>query len=104
MCALKMGRAKSLSRDDAETLALQALGFLAEDPRRLTRFLALTGMEPDGLMAAAETTPMQSATLDYLLSDESLLLVFAANAGVAPETIAVARALLDRGPDAGGPG
>jgi hypothetical protein len=102
MCALKTGKPKSISREDAETMALQALGFLAEDPRRLTRFLALTGMEPDGLMAAAETTPVQSATLDHLLSDESLLLVFAANTGVAPETVAVARALLDRGPDTGG--
>jgi hypothetical protein len=102
MCALKTGKPKSLDRDDAETLALQALGFLAEDPRRLTRFLALTGMEPDGLMAAAETTPVQAAMLDYLLGDESLLLVFAANAGVAPETVASARALLDRRPGEGG--
>jgi hypothetical protein len=37
---------------------------------------------------------MAVAVLDHLLSDESLLLVFAAHAGVAPETIAPAHDLL----------
>jgi len=103
MCAFKSGRASGLDRDDSETLALRALAFLAEDARRLTRFLSLTGLDPADLMAAAGTAPVQVAALDHLLGDESLLMVFAGNAGVAPETIAAARALLES-PLAGGAG
>ena len=95
MCALKADRPKALSRDDAETLAFQAIGFLAEEPNRIGRFLSLTGMEPTTLMDAAETAPVQVAVLDYLLSDESLLMVFSGHAGVDPTAVTVARALLD---------
>lgn len=95
MCALKSGRRKTLTREDAETLALRALAFLAEDPGRLGRFLALTGLDPDGLRTAADTAPVQAAALDYLLGEESLLLVFAGHAGTDPETIPAARALLE---------
>jgi hypothetical protein len=83
----------------AETIAAQALAFLAADAARLSRFLAATGIEPDTLRAQAGTQEVLAAVLEYLATDESLLLVFAANAGVAPETIAPALALL-RGPEA----
>jgi hypothetical protein len=102
MCALKSGRPKALSRDDAETIALRAIAFLAEDPRRIGRFLSLTGMEPETLMAGAESTPVQVAVLDYLLSDESLLMVFSGHAAIPPEGISIARSLLDREPAGGG--
>lgn len=95
MCALKSSKPPPMDRESAETLALRTLAFLAEDPRRMTRFLALTGLEPADLMAQADTPAVQMAALDYLLGDESLLLVFAGNAGVAPETVPAARALLD---------
>ncbi len=97
MCALKTGRARALTREDAETLAIRAIGFLAEDPRRIGRFLSLTGMDPGTLMAGAETAPVQVAVLDYLLSDESLLMVFSSHAAITPEAIPAARTLLDGG-------
>ncbi|MGE5267571.1 MAG: DUF3572 domain-containing protein [Deltaproteobacteria bacterium] len=100
MCALKRDRPQTLTRDDAETVALQALAFLAEEPKRLGRFLALTGYQPAELAEAATTGAVQSAVLDYLLSDESLLLVFSSSAGLRPEAVLSARALLD-GPAGG---
>jgi hypothetical protein len=103
MCALKSPKPPALDRDGAETLALRTLAFLADDPRRMTRFLALTGLEPAELMAQAETPSIQIAALDHLLTDESLLLVFAGHAGVAPETIPAARALLETASSAGTP-
>jgi hypothetical protein len=102
MCALKSGRAKALTRDDAETVAIRAIGFLAEDTRRLGRFLSLTGMEPQTLVAGAESTPVQVAVLDHLLGDESLLMVFCGHANIAPEMIRAARMLLDRDGVGGG--
>jgi hypothetical protein len=94
MCALKSGRHRRLNRDEAETIAIQALGFLAEEPNRIGRFLSLTGMEPGTLMEGAETAAVQIALLDHLLGDESLLMVFSGHAGLNPDAVAEARALL----------
>jgi hypothetical protein len=79
-------------------LALQALGFLAEDSRRLERFLAETGMRPDALMQQAGAPSTLAALLAHLLADESLLLVFAAASGRKPEEIAAAEAVLTNQP------
>jgi hypothetical protein len=95
MCALKAGRPKALTREAAETIAIQAIGFLAEEPNRIGRFMSLTGMELETLVAGAETSPVQVAVLDYLLSDESLLMVFSGHAALDPPAISAARALLD---------
>ena len=90
------GRFKSLtSRKDGEDLAVAALGFLAAEPDRLARFLALSGLGPDNLRAAAADPGFFAAVLDYVLSDEPLLLGLAAERSVPPERIAAARAALD---------
>jgi Protein of unknown function (DUF3572) len=49
-------RSRSGTRQDrhaAEALAVAALGFIASEPERLGRFLAMTGIGPDSLRAAA---------------------------------------------------
>jgi len=84
-----------MDADSAETIALTALAFLADDPSRLGRFLALTGLGPDELKEEARSPRILAAVLTYLLQDESLLLVFAASHGIAPELIAPAQALLE---------
>ena len=99
MCALKRDRTAPLTRDEAETVAIRGLGFLADDPHRLIRFLSLTGLEPATLMAGADTSSVQTAVLDYLLADESLLMVFASHAALAPDVVPAARALLARDAD-----
>ena len=83
-----------LTQETAEALALQGLSFLAGDAGRLSRFLSLTGIDPGELRHWDGNTAIQGAVLEHLLSEESLLLVFAAEAGVAPETIRPAHALL----------
>lgn len=85
---------KNMTREAAEALALQGLTFLAGDGGRLSRFLALTGIDPGELRNWDGNTAIQAAVLEHLLADESLLLVFAAEAGVAPETVAPAQQLL----------
>lgn len=79
---------KVINSEAAETLALQALTFLLSEPLRLSRFLSLTGMAPETVRAAATSPELLDATLEYLLSDESLLLTFCQEAGVDPATIA----------------
>lgn len=82
---------------EAEALALQGLTFLAGDPKRLVRFLSLTGLTPQDLKGWSERADLQAAVLEYLLSDESLLLVFAAETGAAPDSVAPAHVLLSGG-------
>ena len=60
----------------AQALALRALAFLAEDPERLGRFLALSGMGPAELRTRASDPALLGGVLDHLLSDERLLLAF----------------------------
>ena len=76
---------------DPEALAISALGFLAGDTERLSRFLALTGLGPGDFRRVASEPGFLASVLDHLMSDESLLLAFAAHAGVAPEQLAHAR-------------
>lgn len=86
------------SAADAETLALRALTFLAADGERLGRFLSLTGIGPAELRKTASEAAMLAGVLEYLLQDETLLLVFASEAGLAPESIPAAhRALTGAG-------
>lgn len=76
---------------DAEALAIDALGFLAEDGERLGRFLAATGIAPVTLRAAAREPTFLLAILEHVLSDDALVLAFAANRAIAPEGVARAR-------------
>ncbi|MGL5446878.1 MAG: DUF3572 domain-containing protein [Rhabdaerophilum sp.] len=81
---------------DPEMIAIHALGFLAEDPARLSRFLDITGLSPSTLREAATEPRFLASVLDYLMADESLMLAFAAQSGSAPETIAAASLALTR--------
>lgn len=80
--------------DEAESIALQVLAFLLVDSRRAGRFISLTGIEPGGIRAGADTHALQAAALEYLLADEGLLLTFCQEAGIDPGVVAPAYALL----------
>ena len=75
------------SREEAETIALRALAFIAEDEDRIGRFLALTGTGPQDLRARAGDPGFLAGVLDYLVSDEPLLLAFAEQAAIEPESV-----------------
>ncbi len=85
---------KSMTKEAAEALAIQAFAFLAEEPERLGRFLSLTGLGPQDLRAGLGQPEMLAAVVGYLRGDESLLLVFSAAAGIAPEQMIEAERLL----------
>ena len=91
---------ESAGTDEAEAIGLAALVFLTEDADRLGRFLGDTGLSPAELRVAAGTRDGLVAVLDHILSDESLLLVFAAGAGLDPAAVAPAREALGGGSDA----
>jgi hypothetical protein len=90
----KSVRRKPLTREEAEALALAALNFLSGDPDRIARFLDLSGLDPGTLRKAASEPGFLPGVLDHLAGDETLLVAFAEQAGVAPERIGEARHLL----------
>ena len=84
----------SLDRAAAENIAIKALTFLTGDPERLARFLALTGLGPETIRAAAGSPGFLKAVLDHVAGHEELLVGLADEMGTRPETIAEARRLL----------
>jgi Protein of unknown function (DUF3572) len=91
-----MKKATSRSREAAESLAIAAFSFIAEEPDRLGRFLAATGLEPERIREAAGEPHFLGGVLEHMLGDESLLLAFADSAGINPADIARARQALGR--------
>ncbi len=92
-----MGRPSRQSREAAEALAVQALNFLAQDPARLARFLALSGLDVGTIRSAAAESAFLAGVLAHLGEDESLLVAFAAEAGIAPAEVDLARRVLAGG-------
>ena len=86
-----MKRPASIAREHAETLAITALSFLAEEPERLGVFLSLSGIGPEAVRDAAREPEFLAGVLDHILGDETLLLAFAEAAGLDPADIARAR-------------
>lgn len=85
---------RKLGRDEAEAIAIQALGFIATDERLLSRFLALSGLDPANLRAAAARPGFFGGVLDFIAGDEKTLLDFAAACDLTPETAAAAHRVL----------
>lgn len=83
-----------LGREQAETIALTALAWLVADETQAERFVALTGCDGASLARRAGQPDFLGAVLDFLLGNEATLLDFAAQADLAPDAIARARALL----------
>lgn len=83
-----------MNSENAQILALRALSFLLEDPKRIEGFLRMTGIEPDDLRQLVGTNEGQIAILDYLMGIESLLLEFTAWEGCHDQDPARARQTL----------
>ena len=79
------------SNDEAEVTALKALAFLAADPDRFSRFMDLSGLDLAAIRASAAEPAFLGGLLDHLLTDDSLLLIFAEEHGLRPGRIAELR-------------
>jgi hypothetical protein len=95
-----MAQRAEIAREWAETVAIQALSFLAGEPERLGRFLALTGIAPESLRVAAGEPNFLLGVLDYLAGDDALLQEFAQASELSPEDAVKARDVLAGAPPA----
>ena len=89
-----------MTRELAETVAIQALTFIAKEPERLGRFLALTGIGPESLRDAAREPNFLLGVLDHLAGEDALLQEFSRASEIAPEIVTRARDLLAGSPPA----
>src|ERR1700721_46624 len=92
-----MRRPENRAREAAESLAVQALNFLATEPARLSRFLDTTGLDPASIRQAAAEPDFLAGVLAHLGEDDALLKQFAAAEGGTPTEADRARHLLAGG-------
>jgi len=93
-----MANAASM-REEAETLAVRALGFVASDPELLPRFLAITGIEARSIRKAAQEPGFLAGVLQFILAHEPTLLRFAEETGTPPAAVGKASRALPLGND-----
>ena len=86
-----------LSRDRAETLAAQALAWLAQDPDRIGAFLGWAGTGPDALRARLRDPGLMIAVLDFLMLEDATVIAFCAEHGYDPLDVMRARGGLPGG-------
>lgn len=92
-----MAPSPTMSGDEAERIAIAALGHVAADETLMSRFLSITGIEPGDIRAAAADPGFLAGVLDFLLGHEPDAVAFATEHSLAPEDVLRARAVLTGG-------
>ncbi len=83
-----------LTKDRAETIALNALAFLAGRPEDMERFLANAGIGIDELRTRAADPDMLRAVTEFLLADDGLVTGFCEEQTLDPRDIHLATHVL----------
>ncbi len=86
-----------IGQEVAETVGAKALEWVAGDAERLNGFLNLSGFSPQELMAQAADPRVLGAVLDYILTEDKLVMAFCDAAGLAYTVPQTARAALPGG-------
>ena len=84
-------------QEAAETIALQALAWIAGHESLLDVFMGSTGAGRDDLRAGAQDTEFLASLMDFILMDDAWVLEFSEAQGVPPEAVVRARAALPGG-------
>lgn len=84
------------SRERAETLALEALAFLAGEPEALGRFLGLSGLDAAALRRRASDPDVLRAVVEFLLNDDGLTGEFCRRQDIQPRELHLAGHFLEQ--------
>ncbi len=88
-----------ISEDSAQTLALNALGWLVGNDELLPVFLGSTGAAVNDLRDRAGEPEFMASVLDFLMLDDSWIMAFCDAASVPYDQPAQAKAVLSGGSD-----
>jgi hypothetical protein len=86
-----------MQREAAETVGVQALGWLAGNDELLPVFLGSTGASLDDLRAGAGDAAFLASVLDFVMMDDAWVVAFCDAAGIAYTVPMQARAALPGG-------
>jgi len=86
-----------MKADQAELIAIQALGHIAAEEDLLYAFVDMCGLSPDELRARAGEPEILGGVLDFILMDEQRLISFCETVHIRPEMPGIARRLLPGG-------
>ena len=75
---------KTLPPKDVESLAIEALTLIAANPSLASTFMSLSGFDAGSLRMAAKRPDFLAGILDYVMTDERLILDLAAATGHRP--------------------
>jgi hypothetical protein len=78
----------------AEGVAVAVLTAIAAEPEKLGRFVAITGLQPELVRDAAADPTFLAGVLDYVMTDDALLVDCATAIGEPPEFISRAHHVL----------
>jgi Protein of unknown function (DUF3572) len=84
-----------ITPERAEILALEALAWLAGRPDDIGRFLNVSGLGAADLRQAVGRPDLLGAVLDFLLTNEPLLLDFCRDASTSAQSVHMARHALE---------
>lgn len=87
------------SQENAQALAIQALGFIAADAELLPRFLAISGIDAQAIRQAAREPGFLAGVLQFIAAHEPTLMRFSEESGIRPQDIAAALRALPFGED-----
>jgi len=71
--------------EQAEILAIQALGYLADVHEELHRMMTATGMDIEAIKHSTQSREGLAGLLDYICQDESILLGFCEAVRIQPD-------------------
>ncbi len=75
------------SQNELEEIGLKAVSFLSDNADYLGRFLNHSGMSVDELKNSITERGLQIGLLDFLFSDESLLMMFCSAHNIDPASL-----------------
>lgn len=83
-----------MTTEQAETIALQALAFLAKEEKLFAHFFTSSGLTPQDLKDRFREPELLGGVLDAILADDTVLLAFCNTMSISPETLVLARRVL----------
>jgi hypothetical protein len=73
--------------EDAETIALNVLGFLAESPQAMERLTIQSGLDLTTIRKRAADRDFLAAVVDFLMTNEELLVDFCESRRIDPKSV-----------------
>ena len=83
-----------LTKERAETIALQALASLAAEPEEIERFLGASGLNVEDLREKAGDSDLLRSVLDFVLADDARVTALCQELDIKPVDIHTANHIL----------